>query len=157
SASRDAELESGRFPLVLWTPRYGVTAYQAVLCELLASRGYMVAFARPVGGRYALPYEPKDAAAKQKVLQQEVKDGRAALDKLEEMPNVDRSKIAVIGWSYAGESATLLQMSDPTVRLVIGLSTNLLTGQGYWTAEEAAKLDAAKLNVPYVVLTESIG
>lgn len=58
AATREAAPAAGRFPLVLWTPRYGTTAAQAVLSEYLAARGFIVAFARPES-EGKLPFELK--------------------------------------------------------------------------------------------------
>jgi hypothetical protein len=44
---REAEKAGGRFPIVIWSSRYGTTAAQCVLSEFLASHGFLVAFARP--------------------------------------------------------------------------------------------------------------
>lgn len=48
-ARRDASPAGERFPLVLWGSRYGTAAARAVMCEWLASRGFVVAFGRPAG------------------------------------------------------------------------------------------------------------
>lgn len=157
-AVRDAAPLRRAYPLILWSARHGTIAAQSVLCEYLASHGYVVVFARYQGLAMPLPYEAKTPEVKLNTLKEHVRDLEFALRTLKTLSIVDPTKkSAVISWSYAGESATLLQMQNPDVGLVISLSSNVLNGWVYQSTDELSKLDAARLNVPYIIMTERVG
>jgi dienelactone hydrolase len=152
-ARRDAPPASGRFPLVLWTPRYATPAMQMVLSEFLAAHGFVVAFARP-GMTAPMPFELTGAAARETELAARVDDMRAALRYLGTQKGIDTKSIGVVAWSYTGEMATRFQASEAGVRLVAGLSTNLLSGWVYQDGEASASIDGARLTSAYAVLTQ---
>jgi hypothetical protein len=153
AAVRDAAPARGRFPVVLWTPRYGTTAAQAVLSEYLASHGFVVVFARPAVSA-PMPFELADAAARRAELARRVDDMHTAIRHLRARPNADTTAIGVLAWSYSGEMATAFQMSEPSVTLVVGLSTNLLDGWVYQPPDAASSLDPRRLTAAYAVLAE---
>lgn len=152
----DARPMPGRYPLVLWSARHSTMAAQSVICEYLASKGYVVAFARYKGTPLPLPYQAKSDEEKSSTLDTHVRDMEFALTELQELSNVMADSVAVLSWSYAGESATEFQKRNKPVRLVIGLSTNLLSG---WVYKPLAlsSLDVAQLPVPYVLMSEQVG
>ena len=125
AATRDATPSSGKFPLVFWTHRYATTAAQSVLSEYLASFGFVVVNA-PESSAPAMPYELTTPADKTREFARLQTRLQQALAYSRRMPNVQPGEVAVLAWSYAGESAFALQQSEPNVRLVIGLSTNVL-------------------------------
>ena len=156
-AVRDAAPVKSTFPLVLWSARHGTVAAQSILSEYLASHGYVVAFARYQGPAMPLPYEVNAPEIKRNILREQVRDLEFALKVRRSFANVDRArKVAVMSWSYAGESATLLQLQNPDVGLVISLSSNVLNGWVYQNADDLAALDATLLKVPYILMTERV-
>lgn len=157
AAVRDAPRTSGRFPLVLWGARHATMLAQSVMSEYLASHGYVVAFAHAAGPPRPLPYQVEAADEKAETIRLLVGDLESALAHLRAEPDVDRREIAAMTWSYAGESAMLLQTRNADVDLVIGLSSNVLDGWVYQPAEALAKLDGSTLGVPYVLMTEKVG
>jgi dienelactone hydrolase len=154
---RDLRPAQNRFPVVLWSARYGTTAAQAVLSEYLASHGYVVAFARPAKDREVLPFEAKDAMGKLEELDAQVADMRGALQAVRGQLVADLDRSAILAWSYSGESATRLQASDARIDAVIALSTNALSQWVYQDEGALAALDGGFLRVPFVVLTEKSG
>jgi dienelactone hydrolase len=155
AARRDAPIAPGRHPLVLWTPRYSTTAMQAVLCEFLASHGFVVAAPRPLDGKVLLPFEAATPEAKRAELGARLEDMMAARGALIALPSVDPARIGVLAWSYSGEMATLFQQGEPSVSLVAGLSTTLLNDWVYGAPTGAEFLDAATLSATYAVLTQA--
>ena len=152
-AVRDAPAAPGRFPLILWTPRYATTSAQVVLSEYLASCGFVVAFARPAGSVARLPFELAEASLRRRELQARVDDMRRATAILDRRPGIEGEKIGVLAWSYTGEMATTYQRSEPRVSLVVGLSTNLVSD---WVFEAGAltSLDPSRMPAAYAVLTQ---
>ncbi len=156
-ARRNASPAPGAFPLVLWTMRHGTVVAQSVLCEYLASHGYVVAAARFAGPALPRPWALKTEQEKQATFATHLRDLGFALDSLEKEPNIDGSRVAIMTWSYAAELALRMQLEHANVRLVIGLSSNPLSPAGLYQGTNAASyLDAEKLTVPYVVMTERI-
>jgi dienelactone hydrolase len=150
AAVRNATPASGKFPLVFWTHRYATTAAQSVLNEYLASHGFVVAYA-PESSAPPMPYELKSAADKAREFSRLQLRLQSALSFARQMPNVQPDKVAVIAWSYAGESAFGLQQSEPSVRLVVGLSTNVLD-QWVYREDQLVGLKGSQLTVPYVLV-----
>lgn len=157
-AVEDAKMIGGQFPLVLWTMRHETTAAQSVLCEYLASHGYVIAVARNAGDPLPYPWAIKTPEKKIEVFKTHFEDLNFALKTLSTEKNVDSSKVTIINWSYAAELSPLMQIQNSNVGLVIGLSSNPLSSFGlYQGASAAANLKTDKLNVPYVIMTEHIG
>jgi hypothetical protein len=157
-AVRDGASLGKAHPLVLWSARHGTIAAQSVLCEYLASHGYVVAFARYQGPAMPLPYQAKSLEVKLTTLKEHISDLEFALRTLKTLQNVDSTKkVALVSWSYAGESATLVQMQNPDVGIVISLSSNVLGGWVYQGSEALSSLDASRLKTPYIIMTERVG
>jgi dienelactone hydrolase len=150
AASRDAQPAPGRFPLVLWTHRYATTAAQSVLNEYLASYGFVVVYAAaklpPL-----LPSEFKTPTEKSAELKRQVRRLRVALSRSRAMANVRPQKVAVMAWGYAGESAHALQRTEPSIKAVIGLASNVLDNWEYETKAEMRR----EIAVPYILLDGS--
>ena len=154
----DAPIMNAQFPLVLWTMRHETMVAQSILCEYLASHGYVVAYARSGGAPLPLPWQIQTAAEKLHVFSEHLKDLNFALECLSSEPDVTPTTASIITWSYAAELAPLMQLRNPAVKLVIGLSSNPLSLSGLYQGDAAGsnlKLDS--LDVPYVVMSEQFG
>ena len=153
-AHRDTSPARGKYPIVIWSARYGTTAAQALLSEFLASNGYLVAFARPASAEEKLPFELKTADEKLEELDAQTDDLRGAVRAIRELPNADKERTAVIAWSYAGEAAVRLQQGDATMRAVVALSTNTLEEWVYQSPDALTHFSHTPLRVPHVFLTQ---
>lgn len=139
-ARRDARPGGGRFPVVLWTSRYGTAAAQSVLSEMLASRGFVVAAVRPSEAVERLPFELKTAVEKSEELEAQSDDLRGALRVVRAMPfAMDRT--AVIAWSYAGEAGWALAQADARIELLIDLDSN---SRSNWVYRSTEALEASR-------------
>ena len=157
-AHSPGERLAARFPLILWTTRHDTIAAQSVISEYLASHGYVVAVARFGGKRMPYPWEIKTASGKKHAFSDHLADLTFALKKLQHAAFVDSSKVTIMNWSYGAEFSPALQMNNPDVGLVIGLSSNPLSPFGLYQGNDAgANLKVDRLNVPYVYMTERIG
>ena len=157
-ASRSAVPAPGAFPLVLWTMRHETVVAQSVLCEYLASHGYMVATARYAGPALPMPWALETEDEKKATFATHLQDLNVALEALEQEPSIDAARVGILTWSYAAELAPRIQMQHANVQLVIGLSSNPLSPTGVYQGSEAAShLDVERLSVPYVIMTERLG
>jgi hypothetical protein len=152
---RDAPVAPGRFPVLLWTPRYGTTVAQSILSEFLASHGFVVAFARPAAANAKLPHELDTSDAKVRELRARVDDMAVALSALEHHASVDATRIGIVAWSYTGEFATAFQRLEPRVSFVAGLSTTLVSDWVFQDPAVLAGLDTRRLGAVYAIFTES--
>jgi len=148
-----AEPARERHPLVLWSYRDSVPTMQAVLNEYLASHGYVVAFAWPSDHAPPFPWqEGLTARDKSDALETQVNLLESVLDSMQSRAWVDADRVAVLSWSYGGESAGELQRRRAEVDLALGIDSTLASGWVFQTADDLANLDRRSLSVPYVLL-----
>lgn len=154
----DAPIINEKFPLVLWTMRHNTMVAQSTLCEYLASHGYVVGYARYAGDPLPHPWQMQTAPEKLAVFNTHLKDLNFALQCMANEPDVMPAPAAVITWSYAAEFAPVMQLQNPVIQLVLGLSSNPLSRFGLYQGNAAgSNLKPESLNVPYVVMSEAIG
>ena len=118
NAHAGAPAATGRFPLVLYSG--GVNPYtlsNAIMAELLASHGYVVATVPSLGPSNQQPEQTFTAAE----VESSVRDLEFAWSLLRDQPNVDHSKLAVFGHSLGATVAVIFAMRNANVAAVIGL------------------------------------
>ena len=127
-------LHEGRVaPLILVAHGNGQNAIdQAVLCEFLASHGYVVA-ATP-SPMLRTPLEREDQVGELAELQ--ATELARAASRVAAVLSVDTTRIGVIGHSFGARAALLLAMRDSSIRAVVSLDG----GIGTATAQEAFRL-----------------
>jgi len=133
-ALRDARPRAGRYPLILWSLRPGTVSAQAYLSEALARAGFLVAVVEPLAWK---PASTRGDFTKHTLFLEQ------SIGELAKLPQIDASRIAVIGWSHGGESAIQLAGRNPSVVLLIVLAPDAPAGGG-------------KLNVPVVWFDERV-
>ena len=143
----------GIYPLVLWGVGRETLFYQSVLSEYLTSHGYVVAVAVPFV-EYKSPWEVS-TGEKMDVLQGQANLLNQTITALNTLPFVDRSKTALISWSYGGESVVLTQQSNPDVDAVIGLGSLNLDRGMYLGKSLPLHFTESLRRCPYLILSES--
>ncbi|MDR3763675.1 MAG: dienelactone hydrolase [Acidobacteriota bacterium] len=119
-AVRDAPLEAGRYPVIIYGPGMDDDAWEnASLCEYLASYGYVV-IASPstaVQGRYmdggVLPVNML------------ARDITFLLDYAQTLPNADPSQTVVAGYSYGGLAGLFAAARDSRIKALVGIDGTL--------------------------------
>jgi dienelactone hydrolase len=116
-AHAGAPFANGRFPVVLYSG--GVNSYtlsNAILAELLASHGYIVVAAPPLG--------PSDDETEQRYspaeLQTAVRDLEFAWGAVRSLSNVDGSRLGAFGHSLGGTVALLVSLRNANVSAMAG-------------------------------------
>ena len=139
AAILDAMFADGRFPLVLYASGLN-QSWQAdnnVLCEYLASAGYVVAAVAGLGAKsIQQDIVPEDLKAS-------VDDAEFATRGLKNIRQVDETKLATIGHSMGAVEAVLFAMRNRHVRAVVGFDGSYgvaslkrtLTQSDYYVAE----------------------
>jgi dienelactone hydrolase len=119
NAYREAPAASGHFPLILYFGGLNDTSTinVSVMAEYLASHGYVVATVPLLG-----PTNEQTAQARtQSDIETTVRDMEFAWSLLRAQPNVDDSKLAIVGHSLGGIDALVFAMRNQNVSTVIGL------------------------------------
>ena len=155
AASLDAGSLAERQPAVLWSTRHATPAAQSVLSEYLASHGYVVAWTRYAGAdSLRPPFDDVTPARKIQTLEAHVADMQWALRQLARRRDVDSTRLGVAAWSYSGEPATVLAQRTPSVRVLVGLSTNIFVST-YRGIDIAASFDTLPLRAGVLLLEET--
>jgi len=115
---RDAPSAPGRFPVVLYFG--GLNAQinaNAILAEYLASYGYVVASISLIGPSDEQTFQSRTADD----FESSVRDMEFSWSVLQDAPNVDRTKLAVMGHSVGAMEAVILGLRNGDVSAVIAL------------------------------------
>ncbi|AGC47011.1 beta-lactamase [Myxococcus stipitatus DSM 14675] len=118
NASMNAPAAKGRFPVVLTTGGQGaLLTTNSTLAEYLASHGYVVVTVFTLGrsqGQPSLGLAPSEVAIT-------VRDFEFTASVVRDLPNVDASRLAMVGHSMGGSAAVLFAMQNTNVSAVVGL------------------------------------
>ncbi len=123
AAVRDAPHTDGTFPFILYLPG-GTHHYSdnAILCEYLASYGYIVAATHHFGD--------KDIQATTDLngLANVLRDGEFTFGLMHDFPGVDRDNVGVMGYSFGGLASVLFQMRNSDVDAIVSLDGGITNG-----------------------------
>lgn len=104
------------FPLVIYLCAYNGMSYENFsLFEDLAMKGFVVVSISSIG-RY-----PGDMTMKKEDLMEQVKDAVAAVQILKQEPNIDFSKVGIVGYSWGGLAGAMLANKIPGTACLISL------------------------------------
>jgi dienelactone hydrolase len=120
-ATGDASSAPGKFPLIVYAASDSSPAFENdVLCEYLASHGYVV-IASPSHGAHVrymtdgrLPYDIENTRA-------QAADIGFLIGYAHELPQVDGSKVGVLGYSWGGMASTFAAVADSRIRVLVDL------------------------------------
>jgi dienelactone hydrolase len=125
SAVEKAPRASGPFSLLLFgTGLTGPFYLNTVLCEYLASHGYVVVSIPSLPAR-----EDVEAAYDALAVDAQVRDMEFVIQAMHDYPEVSKLPLGLVAWSLGGVSQALLQMKNPDVGAVVSLDA--ATGYTY--------------------------
>lgn len=149
-AQRDAPVHSGSFPLVLYAPSLGSSpAENIVLCELLASHGYVVAASPAVG-----MFDRKMVGSIWDLYAQ-VEDLAFLSASMRSSPIVDMNRVGTVGFSWGGLSNVVLAMLNSNVKAVVSLDGSISFKDHKEIAERSFLYNPATMRVPFMLVTQS--
>lgn len=151
-ARKDARAAPGRFPVVVYAPGGGYPVFDnSVLCELLASHGFVVISTPTFGdARRPLSYTSLN-------LEAGARDLELLAGQVRSLAQADAERLAVVGFSWGGIPAGLLAMRNGRVRSLVSLDSTLGdTGLGKLT-KTLSGFDPARLRVPLLAFTTAPG
>ena len=131
----------GTFPLVLYAAGMSGSAFEnSILCEYLASYGYVVAAVPSIGaeGRAMTP-DLIGAEA-------QTRDLAFALATLRDYPYADARNVAAVGFSFGGLTNVMLAMRDARIAALVSLDGSVFHLSAAERAD--ARLDPDHLRVP---------
>jgi pimeloyl-ACP methyl ester carboxylesterase len=150
-AHRGARQAPGRFPLIIYAPGYAATPLtHTPTAEYLASHGYIVAMSPSQG------QSPSGMTFDIDGQEQQIRDIELTLGSLRARAGVDRSRIALIGFSFGGGSAVLAAMHDPEVRAVVSLDGTIAFDHTTELLRTAPGYDPAMFRIPLLVLKREV-
>ncbi len=116
---------SGPFPLLLFASGLTGPFYlNTVLCEYLASHGYIVVAIPSLPAR-----EDVEAAYDALAVDAQIRDMEFAIQETHDYPEVGEGRIGLLAWSFGGVAQALLSMKNPDVGAVVSLDA--ATGYAY--------------------------
>lgn len=119
-AQQNAPIRSGAFPVVLYAPSLGASPVEnVVLCEHLASHGYIVA-SSPSMGEYV-----RQMIGDEIDLYSQVQDLEFLFSYIRSFPGVDMDRVGVVGFSWGGLSNVVFAMHNAKVKAVVSLDGSI--------------------------------
>ncbi len=147
-AVRDAEAAKGNFPLVVYGASLNSFSFEnSELFEYLASHGYIIV-SSPCLGR-TTRYMKKDLIS----TESQARDILFLLAYMQDYPGVDRSKIALMGFSWGGMSAALAAMRGTRIGAFVSLDGSIgFTQYSDKIAKKSIYYDPDKITVPSLLM-----
>jgi dienelactone hydrolase len=149
-AVRNAEPAEGEFPLIIYHPtlQRGYSE-NSVLCEYLASHGFVVATTHSIGTTARTPsLDPGD-------LETMVKDKEFVFAYMRDFPHVDHDKLGLLGYGFGGMTAMLMQMRNSDVEAVVSLEGAFTDSNYISFAEQNPYFDIPRMHVPFLQMCDN--
>jgi hypothetical protein len=144
-AVRDAPSATGPFPLIVYHGgERSAYSQNAVLCEYLASQGFVVATVHTVGLSAVTP------TTSQSDLEAVIRDKELVVAFMRELPNVDTERLGLLGYDYGGTTAVLHQMRNYSVDGVATLHGRFLSTEGFDSLSTNAGYAPSRMSVPWL-------
>lgn len=119
AAMKNAPAVEGLFPLLIYCPNYrGYYTDNLLLCEYLASYGFVVATTHPLGTKAV------NAEFNLGDLETLIEDKQFVLARVRDLPFVDIEKIGVFGYGSGGLEALLLPMRNSDIDASLSLPSS---------------------------------
>jgi len=148
-AKKNVSIGKGEIPIIIYSPGgYGDEFENYILCELLASHGYIVAAHESKGPT------SKDTKITSLGLLSQARDIEYTIQKVQEtFPQSDVNNVGLIGWSWGGLASTVVQIRNPNIDAVVSLDGSIslhedkLKSTPYYSLQD--------INVPYLFVSAS--
>ena len=119
-AIKNAKAASGSFPVVVYAPGFGAQSFEnSVLCEYLASHGFIVVASPSMGVKSrAMTFD-------QAGIEAQARDIEFLISFMHNYPNADPSRLVVMGYSWGGMSNTFGMMRNDNVKAIVCLDGSI--------------------------------
>jgi len=148
-ARRDSPPQPGTFPLIVLGHGIGYESpiNHIILCEYLASHGYVVATAPLLGTN--LPLVNLDLID----LETQVRDMEFVISRARAFQNASRERLGLVGFDLGGMASLILQMRNTDVEAVIALDSGIMFEHNTRLLRQSPFYDPQKLRVPLMAVT----
>ncbi len=120
AAELDAGAERGVFPLIVFAPGIGESpVMHTILCEYLASHGYVVASLPSMG------WESREMLFTGACVETQARDLEAVIALMREQPNVDMERIGIVGFSLGSCASLVVSMRDDDILAAVSLDGSI--------------------------------
>lgn len=148
TAIRDAAMQAGRFPVLVYAPSVNAPAIENIeLCEYLASQGFVV-IASPSMGASSRTMTIDLAGANA-----EAQDISFLIDFANTLPDTDTSKVAAIGYSWGGMAALFASGRDKRIDALISLDGSFRYSPE--TVQAAGDIHPEQMTIPLLVFSRA--
>jgi dienelactone hydrolase len=149
-ARKEAEPAPGRFPVLIYAPGYGYPAFDnSVMCEYLASHGYLVVASPSVGP------DAKRMTGDALGLEAQIRDLEFLAGQVRSWPQADADRVGTAGYSWGGLTSALFALRYGGVRALISLDGVIRETSSLAVAKSLHYNKPALLRVPTLVVTLS--
>jgi dienelactone hydrolase len=149
AASADAEPLRTFKGIIVYSPGGGNEAFDNfLLCEVLASQGYVVAASPSTG------FQQRRTVPTSKNLETAARDLEMVLGFVRESwPGGGAAKVGAMGYSWGGLAAMLVQMRNPGVNMVVSIDGSIASHED--KARQTAWFEVSAMRVPYLFYSAS--
>lgn len=145
-AVRDAPLEAGRFPVVIYAPSFSAPTTENVdLCEYIASHGYVVISGPDMGAT------TRDMTADLPGIEAQTRDISFLIGYAQTLPDTDMSKIAVAGYSWGGISNLFAAARDSRIDALVAWDGSMRYYPGL--VKRAGNVHPEQMTIPLLYIT----
>ena len=151
AAVQDAVPDTGPFPLIVLGQGlyYESPITHVILCEYLASHGYVVATCPLVGTHSRLVLlNPVD-------LETQIRDMEYVLSHVSQFPHADQERIGLMGFDLGGMSALVLAMRNAHVDALASLDAGILFNHPSGLPGDSPHYDVDRFRIPWMHMTQS--
>ena len=147
SAVRDASLEMGRFPVVIYAPSFTSWSWEnADLCEYLASYGYVVIASPGMGEK------SRESTHDLSGVNAQASDVSFLIGYAASLPDTDMTKVAAMGFSWGGLADLFAASRDNRIKALVSLDGSERYFPGLVEASNTVHPD--KVTIPLLYFEE---
>jgi tetratricopeptide (TPR) repeat protein len=147
-AVRDAKPQEGRYPIVIYAPSDSSVAWEnADLCEYLASHGYIVLASRSMGT------STRDMTDDVEGINEQARDISFLITYAGTLSDADRSKVAVVSFSWGGISSLFAAARDKRIDALAELDGSMRYYPGL--VKQAGDIHPEQMEIPLLFFTSS--
>jgi dienelactone hydrolase len=147
-AIRDAAMQPGHFPVLIYAPGLNAPNTENIeLCEYLASEGFVVIASPSMGAMSrSMTVDLPGADA-------EAQDISFLIDFATTLPDTDMSKVAAIGYSWGGMAALFASSRDKRIDALVSLDGSFRYSPE--TVQKAADIHPDRMTIPLLVFSRA--